>query len=339
MNLTLFKSLHLVVAATVTAVFLFWHSSAGCSMGRGAGSNDGFLLWSGWIALALYLVVVAYTLRKYLHRFRRSPEFKLRVPLDKLEATERRLNDLRRKILSGTYTEKADILEKGNAILRSEGAHKIMRLEVRPGGPGEPELVLDARPTEPLFRVAKWLHAHLYYGLAAAVIVWLHGGGNFSSPMGFLLNVLSYLVIVTGVVGIALWTFGPAWMTSKEVDLSVEEAFALDENLSRKIDVELAKLDDQPAVKAVFQDVARRDQNFTDSARKALDGLVRQQPDSAESFRDLMALLGQHNRVKRGRASMARVKFWMNVWRVVHIPLSILLLGLLVVHVWSVWRY
>ena len=340
MNRTLFVSVHLAIGAAIAAGFVFWLVSAQYAMGRGAGSNDAYLLWSGWIALALYLVVVAYSLRKYVHKLCISPEFKMKVPLDQLERTEKAINDLRRQVFTGVVTTEADIRTRADRLLRDHGAHKILKVVVRPGEPGEPKHVLEVQPTEPLGRVAKWLHAHLYYGVAAGVLVWLHGGGSFdplAHPMGFLLNVTSYLVIVTGLVGIVLWAIGPSMMTAKETDLSIEEAFVMESSLSERIRRVLDEL--EPSARAVVRDAMKARGDFRARAAAALDALVKQQPDQEAHMRDVLALVGQHHRVSRGLAGMKRVKLIMNWWRAIHVPVSIFLMGLLVVHVVSVWWY
>jgi hypothetical protein len=337
-NRSLFVSIHAVIGLAIAGVFVWWLATQGYGTGRGGGSDRTFLLWSGWVSLLLYVVVFLYSLRKYAHKLGISPEFKMKLPVYKVERTEKKLNDLRRQIMTGVVTDKRDILERGNRILEEEGAQKILRVQVVRGSHGEP--VLEHVPTDPLGRVARWLHAHFYYGVAAAVIVWLHGGGNFdivASPMSFLLNFTSYLVIVTGLIGIFLWAFGPGLMTRRERDFSIEEAFAIETSLQRKIKAALEGED--PTVRAVFEDVMRSGASFAERAQAALRSLAEKQPDSLPHYRDVMALLGQENRVGRDLAGMTRIKLLMNWWRAIHVPIAVFLVGLLIVHVISVWWY
>ena len=69
-----------------------------------------------------------------------------------------------------------------------------MRISVVEGTEAGLPFDVEVENREPLGRVATWLHAHLYYGLAAGVLVWLHGGGSFESPMGATLNITSLAV-------------------------------------------------------------------------------------------------------------------------------------------------
>ena len=58
------------LALALAASFVGLWLAGGIELGRGPGGDVGYLLWSGWIALALYLAVIAYVGRKYVHRLR-----------------------------------------------------------------------------------------------------------------------------------------------------------------------------------------------------------------------------------------------------------------------------
>ncbi len=369
MNKSFFNSPYAFAALLIAGGFVAWLEMKDYAIGRGGGSDRGYLLWSGWIALTLFVVVALYTARKYVHRMGISHEFKQRVPPKNVEAAEAKINELRRKVAQGALTEKNDVAKQARAALKQNGVDKIMRVVVEPGGPNEPAFEITVRPTEPLGRVAKWMHMHLYLGLAAAVLVFVHGGANFESPMGLLLNALSFLVIATGVFGIVVWALGPSWMTKAERDLSVEEAFVLDTSIGRKL---AGKLKDKGYEKALetaeagawkdaylagVQKRGRFSGDVSAGLRSArLDALTAAQEAKAAKekedqkaaearvaacgeLQDLMTLFGQRRRVRGTLAGLERLKHVMNVWRIIHVPLSVFLLGLLVLHVLSVWWY
>jgi hypothetical protein len=62
-------------------------------------------------------------------------------------------------------------------------------------------------------------------------------------------------------------------------------------------------------------------------------------PDAERRARDLLTLSGQRRRVKVERARLRRAKFTLNAWRIVHVPASIVLLGVILAHVVSIWLY
>ncbi len=339
LNASLFRSWHAAVAAAAVAGFVAWKFKGEITPGRHtAGSDRLYLLASGWGAFVLFLVVYAYALRKYIHKMGISPEFGMKASDQSLERAITRLNDVRRKIVAGVIGSRKDALELARNVLREEGVRKIIRVRVADGPPGGPPFLLVDSSTEPLGRMAKWMHAHLFYGVAAAVLVGLHGGARFASPMGILLDGLSSLVVATGLVGIVLWALGPAWLTRAERDLSIEQAFGLDRNFADKVDFALNELD--PEARAILADLRRsRGGTFVEKAKSALETLARAEAESRQKFQNLVALLGQERCVKRELSQLQSLRAWINGWRLVHIPASIVLGGAVLAHVISVWWY
>ena len=352
MNLSLFRSVHAVVAALVVAGFGFWLYQGGFEIGRKPGSDLSYLLWSGWVAVAFYAILFLYAVRKYVHKTGISPEFNRKIPIEQFEKAQLKLGEVRARIVSGELATKGRILGEAKRVLRDEKVTKILRVSVRRRRSGGPRFELIVGWKEPLVRIAKWMHAHIFYGLAAAVLVWWHGGGNFSTPMGLLLNGLSYLVIGTGIIGIVIWAFGPAWMTRKERDLSLEKAFVLRDHFPRKIEAAesalLAKSEEEGALSSAalverLRRVKGTERGFPFRVQTLIDDLENEYPREFQEYRndvrDVLALKGQCHNVEKAWRGLSRARFVLNAWRVVHIPLSIFLLVAVVVHVLSVWWY
>ncbi len=338
MNRSLFTSWHGVIAFVVSAGFVAWFVYGGFSPGRVI-EADGrwFLLMSGWAALALFLIVMAYVARKYIHKSGISPEFRRRVSMERLEQAETRLGEVRRQIRSGNLARVSHIQRECNSILRATKVHKVMKVEVVPAqAADDPPFVIHPVPTEPYGRMAGWLHAHLYYGLAAAIIVALHGGAFWHTLPGLLLGSLSYLVIITGIFGIVLWAYGPARMTRAERDLPIERTFALYESLQRKIDAAFELLD--PKHIPLLTGLSSGSGTFADRAALARTKLESEELDRGER-ENILSLLGQHHRVKQELTAQWRIKRFLNLWRVVHIPAAVLLMFVVVLHVFAVLWY
>ena len=193
MNRSLFESWHYLIAAVLAVAFIAWWLVTGLSLGSGPGSVRIYLLGTGLVGLTLFFLVACYALRKYAHKTGLSPEFRMKVrDLERIEKSEQKLNQLRVQILKGKLVNEGEIKQKTRAILAEEGVARINRVVVEPGAAGGPKFELRVVPTEPLGRMRKWTHVHLAYGMAAAVVVLLHGAGSFASPMGVLLNTLSF---------------------------------------------------------------------------------------------------------------------------------------------------
>ena len=337
MNLTLFKSKHAIFAAVLAAAFVAWLVATGAAVGARAGASTTIVLWSGWTAFVAMLLVTAYSLRKYAHRLKISPEFKMKASVRAMERAETRLNGLRSDISRGKVRDRADVEALARRILVEEKVAKVLRAEVSSPDDGGPKFVIRILPTEPLGRVATWLHVHVWYGLAAGVLVWLHGGFSLRSPLGAVLSILTLLVVVTGVVGVLLWAVGPRWMTARERDFTFEDAFVQNRSLKRKLSAATAKLD--PAAQALFREAMSAGSDFAAAAKRASDGSVALPPPARAGLLDALALAGQRRRVQAELGRLAPVKFWLNIWRAVHVPGTILLLGAALVHVFQVWRY
>ena len=100
MNLSLFKSPHALTAGALLGGFWLWHFLGNIAFGGGEGSDPAYLLWTGWVAFALYAALVLYALRKSAHKTGFSPEFKMAVPMESLERAQSQLNQVRVGILS-----------------------------------------------------------------------------------------------------------------------------------------------------------------------------------------------------------------------------------------------
>lgn len=293
-----------------------------------------YKLASGIAALVLFLIVLAYVLRKNVHKLGISPEFKMRVPIERLERAETRLNELRVLMASGKLNDSREALQRGKSILKEEGVQRVMRLRLEENNSGV--VHLRAMPTDPLGRMARWMQAHLYYGLAAGIMVWFHGGSGPSSGLGATMNGLTLIVVLSGIGGIFLWATMPRLLTKAERDLSIEKAHALLDSLNLKIAGAYETVD--ASTRALFEDADRSSANFTQRL-EAADRALSTTPEGKRQAEDLMALLGQRQQVRQEYDALMRIKNRMHIWRVVHLPGAVLLMVLIAVHVLSIVWY
>ena len=333
MNRTLLTSIHGVVTLAICAGLAAIPVARGFEIGSGPGSSRDYLIWSGWAALALFAIAYAYVLRKHAHRLGYSFEFRRQVSKAAIDAAEQQIGLLRDRVASRSLTDRSEIRRQAKLLLAESGCSRVLRVDVKPDGSGGSLVVTRRR--EPLGRTARWMHAHIYYGTGAAAVTLLHGGGHFETPMGILLNGLTVLVVVTGIIGLGFWLWGPRWLTKQEADLSTEEAYSLDRHYSRKIQAALAadapgEADGELPSTGSFRAASEKDLERALAAAGAVD---------EERARDIATLVGQQRRVRVELRRLQRARFIMNAWRMIHVPASIILLAVIVAHVLSIWFY
>lgn len=341
MNMSLFKSPHAIIALLLCIGFAAWPIMIGAKYGAVQGSDVTYLLWSGWIAFALMVIACLYVLRKYIQKLGWSPELRMKMPVQVLERTDSRLNDVRMRIDQGALTDLKEVRTLASNILKDEGVHKVIACDVEKGDQsiGEPAIRVIARPTEPYGRMVTWLHAHAYYGTASLALVWFHGGMKFDEPMGIALNVLTLIVIITGIVGLFLFAIGPKWLSQSEQDISFEQKWVLTHSLEEKFNEALTKFEDEPELLAQIKKAQKAGGNPDQVIKRELQTAVAAKPDAKILLQDVMVLLGQRRRIEKGLARLMRIRFIMNFWRAVHVPLSIALMVVVFVHIIQVWWY
>ena len=368
MNLGIWRSWHALVAAVVVGALFAWHVLAPFPFGSRDDANVVYLLVTGWAAVAAYVALAAYAVRRAAHRLRLSPEFAWKAALPALERAQSELTGLQNRVRSRELIGAPAIRAAARDIVRRHGVQRVLRIDVERDDAAVGMLRLRVRPREPIGRLASWLHAHLFYGVAAALVVWFHGGMRSGTTMGLLLNGLSYFVIASGVVGALLWTFGPTWLTRAERELSVEKAVALRDHFRRKVaeaiaaPVTAAKKADEAALEAKAaadsaaaaaadpQKQGKELEAAKKAAKKAADDatkLAKKATDAAAAIAseterlqpEVRTLEGQLALVTKEAGRLLRYRALLRGWRLLHVPCSVVLLALVAVHVLSIWLY
>jgi hypothetical protein len=362
MNLGFFRSRHAIVALLAIAVFSAWHFVAPQPFGYRSDENVLYLLTTGWVAVTLYLVLALYAARRAAHRLRLSPEFGWEAQLHQLEAAQTHLSELQNRINRREIADKSLVKAASRDILRKNNVQRVLRVDIQRDKRALGLLQLDVQPRNALGRLSSWLSAHVWYGIAAALLVWFHGGGRSGTTMGLALNSLSYFVIGSGLVGAMFWSLAPTWLTRAERELTIEKAFALRDHFDRKVrDGEKAISSAPQRKQAAVQEVADLEQRVqaaksaaSDSKDKALKKAVKdaekdlkkaqasikavdQEADNLPT--ELVILKGQRDHVRKEAARLDRYRTLLRGWRILHVPCSVVLLALVAVHVISIYYY
>lgn len=198
-------------------------------------------------------------------------------------------------------------------------------------------------------RLAAYLSAHVYLGLALLVIATLHTGFVFGWNIHTLAYALMCLVIASGLFGVVCYARYPSRMTENRRGLTLRQMLGriagLDEDLLRAAlglpDATAAVVQRAVDTTAVGGSFARQlsGRNPGCGTAAALEHLRtdRSELDShAEALRQIRVLL-EEKAVLLARARRdVRYKAIMEVWLYIHVPLTFALLAALLAHIVSV---
>ena len=196
--------------------------------------------------------------------------------------------------------------------------------------------------------VRGWLSAHVYLGLLLLVVATLHTGFQFGWNVHTLAYGLMVAVIASGVWGVGVYLRNPGLMSDLLDGKTLEQhAAALGEidgqarALAATISPRFLELVEASAKAPIglpgWRRLFRRVPGCATTA--AVESLRTDLRASEREVRDLFALQFRRlQQLKRIRAYL-RLRAWTEVWLVVHVPLSLALLGALLAHILAVFTY
>jgi hypothetical protein len=199
----------------------------------------------------------------------------------------------------------------------------------------------------------EWLSAHVYLGVALALVATLHTGFHLGMNVHTLFYVLMMIVIASGMVGVYFYLRYPLLLTRNRGGLSSELMLAQLADLDREIRQLAMGLDDATnslALKAVqdtvvggnlFQQLRGADPRCPTTAARAY--VERSSSDSTPEQdtrrRQLLArLVRKEDSLQRIRRDI-QLRCLLRLWLYIHIPFSIAALAALVVHVVTEFYY
>jgi len=198
--------------------------------------------------------------------------------------------------------------------------------------------------------VRGWLSAHVYLGLALAFVSTLHAGFQFGWNIHTLAYALTVGVIASGVWGVVVYARNPSLMsdmlggrtlqqhgqTLREIDAACRQLAA---GLPADIQQWVARVTDSPIFAKPRQRFSGHNPACVTAA--ALDALQKRptQPDTPKNLIELNTQLLRRARELEHIRSFVRLRSWVQVWLMLHVPLSFALLASLTAHIVSVFIY
>lgn len=213
-----------------------------------------------------------------------------------------------------------------------------------------------------------WLRGHIWLGLLSVVVIACHSHYRFGGPLEQALWIAFALTIATGVYGLALQGFLPHWMTSRVIceipyeqipvvcRIMLEKADALIDTLCGAVNEKSGTADGGSAklggstkarLRAIYESEVRPFLIEPRASSSRLAHSVR----AAEVFAEIDSLPGidavdeQASELKtfcterRLLAEQERLYRWLHGWLAVHVPLSVAVLVLGAIHVWTALKY
>ena len=192
-----------------------------------------------------------------------------------------------------------------------------------------------------------WVSAHIYLGLALSVVATLHTGFQIGWNVHSLAYVLTMATIGTGVWGLTFYIRFPQEMSQVLNRQSPEQIVAQIEGLDREA-AKLIKSLNGLAARAVASSLRQGVFNSranqltgkvkncnTEKAVGTLQKEITRSDNLADIYRNQVQRLCALKQLRR----YYYMRYWLELWLAVHVPLSFGLLAALIAHVLSVFIY
>ncbi len=199
-----------------------------------------------------------------------------------------------------------------------------------------------------------WVSAHVYLGFLTLFLIPMHAGFRFGWDIHTLAFILLCIAVLSGVLGIVLYQILPVRLTRYESKLQVD-----------KVDTQIARLfsemyslvrDRSDVLVALYQQelasmnamsskgwslvlsgvggdlVAKRSAQLSEWVPKVPN-------EDREAFQALSQLLLKKSQLEMHLVNQMYLRNAMQAWLYVHVPISVAMLAMVVVHVWSVFYY
>jgi len=297
-------------------------------------------LWSGNVVLLLFVATMAFVLRKWSIKLAWFRDFG-RAPAERADACWAAVQELNSKIRKGAFSGDAEIRAAADETLARFGVANIQRAELRVlDVAGRRIVYVQLAKKEPFGRLEPWLEMHMGVGVVACVAVLLHADFALRHAVGWSLFALSMVVLVTGLVGAALYRVVPSMLVKADADIPYEEAGVARENYQRCIEGVVATLDEKlrPHFAPLLVPAASLEA-LAERAAAVMREVAASHPQSADVARDLVVMAGSRDSLLWSTAQARRYDLWLRLWRWIHAPVSVALFFLIALHVWVVLWY
>lgn len=191
-----------------------------------------------------------------------------------------------------------------------------------------------------------WLSGHVYLGLTLLVLVPLHCGFQFGWNLHSLAGALLFLTLVSGIFGLVAYTQIPARMTRNRPGQQLEGLLQQVADLDEQLRAEARELRDAEPVRRAIEETRIGGglaallffSEANCATTQAQAALKRARDDDPGLLRPLELLTTKQAILRRVRRDL-RYKALLDLWLVLHVPLSLACVAAVAVHVLAVFYY
>lgn len=192
-----------------------------------------------------------------------------------------------------------------------------------------------------------WVSAHIYLGLALSVVATLHTGFQIGWNVHSLAYVLTMATIATGVWGLSFYLRYPTEMSNVLNRQSPEQIVTQIESLDRDA-LKLIKNAGDVLGRAVSASLkqtifptrqSQRTGRVKDCATEKAVNYLQHELTRVDSLSEIYKNQVQRLRALKQLRRYYYMRYWLELWLAVHVPLSFGLLAALIAHVLSVFIY
>ncbi|MEK7748128.1 MAG: hypothetical protein AAB300_03535 [Nitrospirota bacterium] len=193
-----------------------------------------------------------------------------------------------------------------------------------------------------LGRTEIWVNAHIYLGILAMLLIFLHAGFRFNELSGVIATIFLSTVVISGIVGTILYDQFPEQMHAKKGNITPQQLSDEINQLQEKLF--LLSVGKSDTFQSVCKDVLAATRKMKDKTNQKIDQyfaerlneIKKSQPIEYEKLISLMTEL----REKHGRfCAWIKIKNMISSWLYLHVPFSVAMVVAIIGHLLTVLYY
>ena len=199
----------------------------------------------------------------------------------------------------------------------------------------------------------QWLQSHIYLGILAMIILLFHTGGRFNDKIAVATLILVAIVVGSGIVGAVLYVTIPRLLTEVESELTVDEISDQLNQLAKQM-ARIASGRSEPFQRIYNSLIEESMPGWLGGWRLLVSRLARKKATKQTDLSKMLSLVPRDEEVElrqllvvsRQRKELLirllfqqRYKNILEAWLYVHVPFTIALLVLALVHIVAAFYY